>query len=73
VIVEIVSHWKVISIVGSLVLGAAGATYGYIESVDERIDAVEVEQSLVIEEVTTNRCIILNIHEGEEPLACLQD
>jgi hypothetical protein len=63
VIVEIVSH----------LLGAAGATYGYIESVDERIDAVEVEQSLVIEEVTTNRCIILNIHEGEEPLACLQD
>jgi hypothetical protein len=72
-IVEIVAHWKMISVAGAMVLSAAGATYTYIEAVDERIDTVEIEQSQVVEEVKTNRCIILNIHEGEEPLSCLQD
>ena len=73
-IVEIVSHWKMISVAGAFILSAAGATYTYVEAVDERLDDVELGAEQVIEEVQTNRCVIFEFHaDGGDPLTCLQD
>lgn len=70
-IVEIAANWKTLSVVTSMVLGAAAATYGYIDSVDERLDDMERDIPEVVEEVQTNRCVILSHHNGTDPMECL--
>ena len=71
-IVEIVSNWKVISVGGAMLLSAAGATYTYIEGVDERLDVVEIENAQAVEDRAEIKCMIVQHDVGGEPLECVE-
>jgi hypothetical protein len=75
-IVEIGSvalNWKSLAVIGSTLLGAVGVTYGYIDGVDERLDKGEVARTEIVEEIQTNRCMLLKHDAAEEPLECLTE
>lgn len=64
-------HLKVVIVVAGAMLATAGTAYTYVDGVDERIDAVEVEQSQILTTVQQNRCMLVAFGSGGDPLHCV--
>ena len=77
------AHAKVITLAGAFTGGVAGlglAVHDYIDGVDDRIVAVEVEQSgvdakleAIQYDVSEIKCMTLMIHQGGDPVDCIYD
>ena len=67
----IAGNWKWASVAGSLLFTGGAATYNHVEGADERMDAIEVVQEQIVEDVSDVRCMTVKTAQGEDPLGCI--
>ena len=71
------ANWKWLSVSAGLILAGGKTTYSYVDDVNTRIEALEMEIPAQLDRIEQTgldtRCMIINHHLGLDPLECVKE